>query len=131
MTKDLIKQDPAAVRDALSEAGMRVVEKMDSVTEAAMWKDGGVKSRTARRVIRRHIRHHFGKDALSSERELMELSKGHSPVETKSVEYDKGDGHKKETLKCSIKHMAREVEMQTKGKQKCKQKGSIGTLGKP
>mmetsp|Transcript_18037 Transcript_18037/g.31058 ORF Transcript_18037/g.31058 Transcript_18037/m.31058 type:complete len:114 (-) Transcript_18037:409-750(-) len=83
MTKDLIKQDPAAVRDALSEAGMRVVEKMDSVTEAAMWKDGGVKSRTARRVIRRHIRHHFGKDALSSERELMELSKGHSPVETK------------------------------------------------
>lgn len=74
ITKHLIRKDRNAVEEAMREMGMDLVERMGTVTEAAMYKAAGVKSRTARRTIRRHLRHHFGPKVFASENSLMELN---------------------------------------------------------
>ena len=40
----------------------------------------------------------------------MALNKGHVPVRTGTVKYDNDDGEKPETIKYSVKDVAREVE---------------------
>ncbi|KAL7524102.1 hypothetical protein ACHAXR_002598, partial [Thalassiosira sp. AJA248-18] len=109
----LFRRDPTAVVDALKESGVEVVKQIDAVSEAAMYKAGGVKSRTHRRQMRQHLRFHFGKNVVVSERELMKLSKGHSGVEIGHYMHDKNDGEKPERIEYSTKNMAREVEVQT------------------
>ena len=57
---------------------MDLVKPIDTITEAAMYKAGGVISRTARRKITHHLRHHFGPEVFASENSLMELNAGNS-----------------------------------------------------
>ena len=83
---------------------------MDPVTEAAMWKAGKVGSQKARCALRRHLRHHFGKEIFPSENLVMTLNEGHVPVHTGTVNYDKGVGEKPEIIEYSVKNAAREVE---------------------
>ena len=85
------------------------VRPIDAVTEDVMWKSGNVGSRTARHALRRHLRHHFGRDIFTSEKVVMALNEGHVPVWTGTVKYDKGDGEKPETIEYSIKDVAWEV----------------------
>ena len=106
-------KDPDAVKEALKVSGIDLVEQIDTTTEAAMFKAAGVKSRTAHRVLRRHLRHHLGMKVFASGRKLMELSQGYTDVYTDIIYYDKKDGEKAEKMEYSMKNMAREVERQT------------------
>ncbi len=110
MTKSLLKRDEEAVREALAEAGIKVVRQMDTVAEAAMYDEANVAARTKKRVIRRHIRHQWGKNALGSENALMALTEGHSEVFTDTAYYPSKDGGKDEKIEFSIKNLAREIE---------------------
>jgi len=76
----LYQTNPTAVVEALSKAGLQVVEQIDTVSEAAMWKAGKVKSRTAQRMLRRHLRHHLGENVVGPEHDLMNLRKGYTDV---------------------------------------------------
>ena len=107
LIKALVRRDRSAVLDGLEDMIVRVVRPIDAVTEAAMWKSGKVGSRTVRRALRRHLRHHFGRDIFISEKVVMALNEGHVPVRTCTVKYDTGDDEKLETIKYSGKDVAR------------------------
>ena len=72
-----------------------------------------MKSRTAHRVLRRHLRHHLGMKVFASERKLMELNQCYTDVYTDIIYYDKKDGEKAEKMEYSMENMAREEERQT------------------
>ena len=103
ITKHLIKKDRNAVKKAMKEVDVDLVEQIELITEAVMWKAGGVKSRTSCWVMRRHLRHHFGLKIFASEKSLMELNAGHLDVFTGVAYYGKKDGEKHEKIEYSIK----------------------------
>ena len=104
LTASLLKRDAAAVLDAVKgEPGVNNSPTMDTIAEAAMWRDGNVKARSAQRVIRRHLRHALGKDIFSSERKFMTLTKGHSPVTSGHILHVKNVSEKPERIDYWIK----------------------------
>ena len=111
--KRLILKDPNAVKEALKESGMDLVEQIDTTMEASMFKAARVKSRTARRVLRCHLRHHFGMKVFASEGKLMKLNQGYTDAYIDIIYYDKNDGKKAEKMEYAMKDMAGEVEHQT------------------
>ena len=85
LTVALMRRDRSAVTADLKQMKTCVVEPMDTVSEAAMWKDGLVHTQTARHTLRRHMGHH---------RAVMALSDGHIPFHIGADKCDKGDGEK-------------------------------------
>ena len=110
ITKALVRHDREAVVAGLSEVGIYVVKPMDAISEAAMFADGNVASRTSRRKIRRHLRRQFGDGALAAERTVMALNEGHVPVTVSSAKYEKEVGETPEEIEYAIKNAAREIE---------------------
>ena len=70
LTKALVRRDKSSVVTGLEELGMKPVTPLSSVAESAMWKDAGVTSRSARRVLRRHLRYHSGHTLFEPERQV-------------------------------------------------------------
>ena len=68
LTKALVRWDRSSVLDGLKDTNVCAVRPIDAVTKAAMWKSGKVGSRTSRRALRRHLRHHFGREIFTSEK---------------------------------------------------------------
>ena len=67
LTVALMRRDRSAVTAGLKQMNTHVVEPMDAVSEAAMWKNGLVPSRKSRRTLCRHLRHHLGRDIFQPE----------------------------------------------------------------
>ena len=87
--KACYKRDPDSVLQALKDVGVHVVNQIDAVSEAAMWKAGGIRSIEKRNALRRHLRYHMGKNVLDSEQAQNRMHKGHAQVFTSSIEYNK------------------------------------------
>ena len=72
---------------------------MDSVQVVAMLKDGNMTSQDNRRIVLRHLRHHFGKNCFDPEHQIQMMCAGHSEIVVDTMEYAYEDGGVKEICK--------------------------------
>ena len=77
-TKWIRKHQPDAFKEALKEMGFNNSSKMSAVQIAAMFKAGNVTAREQRRMIMRHLRHHFGRGCFEPEYKVQMLCDGHT-----------------------------------------------------
>ena len=107
-TKWLYTNQREAFFDALSELGVSLPQKMNAVQIAAMFKSGNVTAREQRRMILRHLRHHFGKGLFEPEYKVQMLCDGHTEVMADSIEYAYEEGELTVTITYSYKNVANE-----------------------
>ena len=101
-----------AFQEALKEQGIMTPEKMNAVRVAAMFKAGNISSRSSRRQIMRHLRHHFGKHSFEPEYKVQMLCDGHTRITHGSIEYAYDEGGIKETIDFTTKNIADEAVAQ-------------------
>lgn len=79
MTKKLMKEYPDATKEAIVELNMVPEDKkMSALKIASMFKAAQVDSFSKRRLLLRHLRHHFGKHAFDTESNITKIWDGHS-----------------------------------------------------
>ena len=83
-TKTLVCRDNQAVTAGIKEMDINMVQPMNAVFDAAMWKANGIAPQTAQRMLRRYLRHRFGHAVLPPEQRVVALHEGHVPANTKN-----------------------------------------------
>lgn len=79
MTKKLMKKYPEAAKEAIVELNMVPQDKkMSALKMACMFNAAQVTTFPKRRLLLRHLRHHFGKHAFDTERNINKIWDGHS-----------------------------------------------------
>ena len=91
----MTKKYEGAAKEVLDEMKMMPQEQMNAVKMVAMFKAANIQSKSKRRALLRHLRHHFGKHALATELTVKSLSEGYTKVEAKHIMYEKVPGEKK------------------------------------
>ena len=107
-TKWLYNNQKEAFNEAMSELGVSLPDKMNAVQIAAMFKAGNVTAREQRRMMLRHLRHHFGKGMFEPEYKVQMLCDGHTEVIANSIEFAYEEGELTKTIKYSYKNVANE-----------------------
>ena len=74
-----------------------------------MFKAGNVTAREQRRMIMRHLRHHFGQGCFEPEYKVQMLCDGHTEVKHGSIEYAYEDGEQKESIEYTYKNVVNET----------------------
>ena len=110
--KYLRKHNTEAFEEAVNEMGLSAPGKMSGIQIAVMWNAGNVSGREQRRMILRHLRHHFGKGCFEPEYKVEVLCDGHTPITHKSIQYTYEDGEQEETIDFDYKDIALEVVAQ-------------------
>ncbi len=78
MTKKLMRKYPEAAKEAIEEVKILTEEKkMTALKMASMFKAAQITSFVKRRLLLRHLRHHFGKHAFDTEKNVQKID-GHS-----------------------------------------------------
>jgi len=78
MTKKLMRKYPEAAKEAIEEVKILTEEKkMTALKMASMFKAAQITSFIKRRLLLRHLRHHFGKHAFDTEKNVQKID-GHS-----------------------------------------------------
>lgn len=74
MTKKLMRKYPEAAKEAIVETNMLPEDKkMSALKIASMFKAAQITSIQKRRLLLRHLRHHFGKHAFDTERNIRKI----------------------------------------------------------
>ena len=97
--------------DALEDAGVPVVKFMNETKLAAMFDDANLNSYQEKKVCR-HIRDHFGKKCLATEKSVWLLGEGHTKVKTGKVFHQYTEGERPEQITFSYKDIPVEIKTQ-------------------
>lgn len=64
---------------------MAPIQQMSAVKQAAMFTAANVHAKKDRRILLRHLRHHFGKQSFEAGYKVDMLCEGHADIKEKSI----------------------------------------------